>query len=199
MDAVAAEIQPVAMRHLGAALGHIHGLPTDSGRGTFQRYREERVFNSADLERSPTRRGRGNARSPHQLADGPPHRTRWSACTATHANNVLFHADEVHLIDFDQGGSGAAAADLGSTLGNAAGDAAAAPQGVDGWGGVHRRYSAVRQLPSNAELRWYTAAALVAERAIRAVNRVNQPVLAVLPELIEMADAVLAGKLSADG
>ena len=52
---------------------------------------------------------------------------------------------------------------------------------------------------TSAELQWYTAAALIAERAIRAVNRVNQPVLAVLPELLEMADAVLAGKLSADG
>jgi len=198
-----AEIQPVAMQQLGAALAHIHGLPTDSGRGPFQRYREERVFNSADLVAIARPDVADAIRAVrNQLADGPP-APHAIVCLHgdVHANNVLFHDDEVHMIDFDQGGSGAAAADMGSMLGTLLATQLLHPETpADGLGAAFiDGYSAVRQLPSNAELRWYTAAALVAERAIRAVNRVNRPVLAVLPELIAMADAVLAGKLSAGG
>ncbi len=195
--------QPVAMRHLGAALAHVHGLPTDFGRGPFQRYRSERVLNSADLVAiarvdvaAVTQRLR------HKLAKGPP-AARTVVCLHgdVHANNVLFDGDQVHLIDFDQGGSGVASADIGSMLASLMTtrlinpDAAVAGLGTAFLGG----YAAVRPLPSTAELRWYTAAAFVAERAIRAVNRVNRPVLAVLPELLEMAEAILAGTLDVDG
>jgi len=36
-------------------------------------------------------------------------------------------------------------------------------------------YAAVRPLPSPTSLRWHTAAALLAERAWRAVNRLRLP------------------------
>ena len=197
------EVQPLAMHQLGSALANIHGLPTDLGRGPFQRYNHQRVFNSADLVAIARPDVAGAVRAVRdQLATGPP-APHAVVCLHgdVHANNVLFHADEVHLIDFDQGGSGAAAADMGSLLGTLLTSQLLQPDtAIDGLGAAFLDgYSAVRQLPSGAELRWYTAAALVAERAIRAVNRVNQPVLAVLPELIEMAESVLAGKLSADG
>ena len=198
-----AEVQPVAMKQLGAALANIHGLPTDFGRGPFQRYREERVLNSADLVMTARPDVADAVRAVRdQLAGGPPS-PKAIVCLHgdVHANNVLFHADEVHMIDFDQGGSGAAAADLGSLLGTLLTTQLLRPDtAVDGLGAAFLDgYRAVRALPSGAELRWYTAAALLAERAIRAVNRVNTPMLEVLPELIEIADAVLAGKLSADG
>ncbi|HEX3090435.1 MAG TPA: phosphotransferase [Ilumatobacteraceae bacterium] len=198
-----AEVRPVAMKQLGAALANIHGLPTDFGRGPFQRYREERVLNSADLVMTARPDVADAVRAVrNQLAGGPPS-PKAIVCLHgdVHANNVLFHADEVHMIDFDQGGSGAAAADMGSMLGTLLTTQLLRPDtAVDGLGAAFLDgYRSVRALPSSAELRWYTAAALVAERAIRAVNRVNMPVLEVLPQLIEVADAVLAGKLSADG
>jgi aminoglycoside phosphotransferase (APT) family kinase protein len=198
-----AEIRPLALEQMGSALANIHGLPTDFGRGPFQRYRHERVVNSADLvaiARPDVADAVHAVRD--QLADGPP-LPKAIVCLHgdVHANNVLFHGDEVHLIDFDQGGSGAAAADIGSLLGTLLTTQLLHPNtAAEGLGAAFLDgYSAVRALPSSAELRWYTAAALVAERAIRAVNRVNRPVLALLPDLIEVADAVLAGKLSADG
>ena len=40
-------------------------------------------------------------------------------------------------------------------------------------------------------LAWHTAAALLAERALRAVNRVNRAALARLDELMAAADAAL--------
>src|SRR4029077_2133646 len=44
-----ADLQPEAMQRLGAALANVHGLNTDYGRGSFQRYRLSRVVNRADL------------------------------------------------------------------------------------------------------------------------------------------------------
>ena len=52
-------------------------------------------------------------------------------------------------------------------------------------------YRTLRQLPPEHSLRWHTAAALVAERAVRAVNRVHLPTLDRLPELLNTADDVL--------
>jgi Ser/Thr protein kinase RdoA (MazF antagonist) len=198
-----AEMQPAAMRQLGVALANIHGLPTDFGRGPLQRYRPQRVANSADLVAMARPDVADSARAVRdQLAGGPP-APHGIVCLHgdVDANNVLFQGDQVHMIDFDHGGSGAAAADIGSLLGALLTFQLLHPEtAADGLGAtLMDGYNTVRPLPSGAELRWYTAAALVAERAIRAVNRVNRPVLAKLPELLDVADAVLTGKLSADG
>ena len=191
------------MRRFGAALANVHGLPTDFGRGPFQRYRSERVLNSADLV-SIARVDVAAAaqRLRRNLAKGPPaDGTLVCLHGDVHANNVLFDGDQVHVIDFDQGGSGLASADIGSMLASVMTTRLVAPDtAVAGLGTAFLEgYATVRPLPSAAELRWYTAAAFVAERAIRAVNRVNRPVLEVLPELLEMAEAILAGRLDVDG
>ena len=198
------DVQPVAMQRFGEALANVHGLPTDFGRGPFQRYRIERVLNSADLVAAARPDVADAAGRLHdKLAERPPSKST-TVCLHgdVHANNVLFHGDQVHMIDFDQGGSGAASADIGSLLAslmtarlidaNTHVDAGLAAAFLEG-------YRKVRALPSAPELRWYTGAALVAERAIRAVNRVNLPTLAILPELLQMAEAVLAGKVRIDG
>jgi tRNA A-37 threonylcarbamoyl transferase component Bud32 len=197
------ELRPVAMRQLGAALANIHGLPTDFGRGPFQRYRLDRVRNSAALvaiARTDV------ATAVQQLGDklvaaAPSPAGVVCLHGDVHAKNVLFHGDQVHMIDFDQGGSGAAGADIGSMLASLMTAQLIDPDsGVRGLGTAFLEgYNSVRALPNRSELQWYTAAAFVAERAIRAVNRVNLPTLAVLPELLEIADAVLAGKLRVDG
>ena len=197
------DAQPAAMHQLGAALANIHGLPTDFGRGPFQRYRAERVRNSADLVAMARPDVADAVRSLRdQLADGPPPPQEVVCLHGdVHANNVLFDGDQVHMIDFDQGGSGSAAADIGSMLGTLLTTRLLHPDTTaDGLGAaLLAGYETVRALPSDAELRWHTAAALLVERAIRAVNRVNRPVLAALPALLEKADSVLAGKLGADG
>jgi aminoglycoside phosphotransferase (APT) family kinase protein len=197
------DLQPLALARFGSALANIHGLPSDLGRGPFQRYRLERVLHSADLVSvARTDVAAAMHRLRDKLAAGPPAPGE-TVCLHgdVHANNVLFHGDDVHMIDFDQGGSGPAAADIGSMLASlmairltnpASAVEGLAEQFLDG-------YSAIRPLPGDAELRWFTGAAFVAERAIRAVNRVNQATLAVLPEVLDIADAVLTGKLGLDG
>ena len=201
VDALAGRAQPVAMRQLGVALANIHGLPTDFGRGPFQRYRpragaptaptwwrwpaptsptsSDRFRDQLGRRAADLRRGRLPARRRARQQRVVPRRPgphdrlrsgRLRCCRSRHRQHAGVAADSSAPAHPDTAVDGLGAAFL------------------DG-------YSTVRPLPSGAELRWYTAAALVAERAIRAVNRVNRPVLAVLPELLDMADAVLAGKL----
>ncbi|MDP9464842.1 MAG: phosphotransferase [Actinomycetota bacterium] len=195
--------QTAAMRHFGSALAHVHELPTDFGRGPFQRYRLERVLNSADLVSIARPDVAAVARRlSDKLAGGPPTPT---SIVCVHgdvqANNVLFHGDQVHMIDFDQGGSGTASADLGSVLASLMTIRLINPDGVVAGLGAALLdgYGSVRALPSTAELVWYTSAACVADGAIRAVNRVYQPTLAVLAELLELAGATLTGKATIDG
>jgi aminoglycoside phosphotransferase len=194
--------QPAAMHRLGTALGHIHELRTDFGRGAFQRYRPDRVSNSAHLV-AIARPDVADAvhRLSEQLSDGPPAPTS-SVCLHgdVHANNILFDDDQVHMIDFDQGGSGAAAADLGSLLASLAVTRLLDPEASPGGLGTHllAGYADVRPLPTMAELQWYTAAALVVERAIRAVNRVYRPTLAVLGDLVDLSRSTLSGQVAID-
>jgi hypothetical protein len=96
-------------------------------------------------------------------------------------NAFLSEARRVSLIDFDQAASGPAAADIGSLL------AALRIRGgtldqdfLDG-------YASVRPLPSEASLAWYTAAALLAERAVRAITRVRVQTLIDLQQVIDDA------------
>ncbi|HEY0521494.1 MAG TPA: aminoglycoside phosphotransferase family protein [Ilumatobacteraceae bacterium] len=195
--------QPSAMGYFGAALANVHGLPTDFGRGAFQRYRIERVLRSGDL----VAQARPDVAQiindvGEQLAEGPPEPDAMVCLHGdVHANNVLFHGDQVYMIDFDRGGSGAASADIGSLLASLLTTELTEPEtAAEGLAASFLDgYGALRPVPSSAELKWYTAAALVSECALRAVNRANRTVLAVLPDVLELAGAVLAGKLGVEG
>lgn len=196
------DLRPTAMQSLGVALANVHGLPADFGRGPFQRYRMEQVLSSADLVAiARTDVAAAAHRLRDKLAKGPPSRET-TVCLHgdLRPDNILFHGDQVHMIDFDQGGSGAASADLGSMLASLMTWRLIDPlESVDGLATAFlAAYSTIRALPSADELRWYTGAALVADRAIRAINRVHRPTLAILPELLDMAEAVLAGKARVD-
>jgi aminoglycoside phosphotransferase len=108
-----------------------------------------------------------------------------------HLKNVLLDRERIWLIDFDQAHAGPAAADLGSFLAVLRSDALVgartAAESVELADAFLRGYALVRPLPPLAELRWHTSAALLAERALRAVTRVRRDILAHLPALI--ADA----------
>jgi Ser/Thr protein kinase RdoA (MazF antagonist) len=171
-----------------------------------------RVAHSADLVArarpdlaGPVRRLAGH------LHDGPPVGEEAVLLHGDcHPKNALFAGDATRaapggertdphlslaLIDLDQAGTGPAAADIGSLLArlrrdevtgahDAAGTEALSAAFLDG-------YAAVRALPGDASLRWHTAAALVAEQAMRAVNRVNRPALTRLDRLLGAAERTL--------
>ena len=194
--------RPQAMHSLGEALAHVHGLPTDFGRGPFERFQTERVLNSADLV-AVARPDVADAarRLRDKLADGPPVNEAIVCLHGdVHAENVLFHGDQIHMLDFDRGGSGAASADLGCVLASLMTARLIDPHtSLAGLGKTFLAgYRKIRPLPSSAELRWYTAAAFLAERAIRAVGNVSRPTLAILPKMLELAEDLLADKVPID-
>jgi Ser/Thr protein kinase RdoA (MazF antagonist) len=106
-----------------------------------------------------------------------------------HPKNGIVTQDGVALIDLDQSAAGPAAADVGSLL---AGLRYGRRIGLLS-GSAERRlsaaflagYASTRPLPPMASLRWSMAAALLAERALRAVNRVR-------PEGLVHLDGLLA-------
>jgi Ser/Thr protein kinase RdoA (MazF antagonist) len=112
-----------------------------------------------------------------------------------HPKNAIITDRTVALIDVEDLAIGPAAADLGSFLalllylrrGARLDDArhdGAARAFLSG-------YASVRPLPPPAALRWHTAAALLVERALRAVTRVRPLGLLHLPELLNDAHALL--------
>jgi aminoglycoside phosphotransferase len=183
---------------LGAALATLHGLPVPERLTPFERLSLTRVRQAARIV--------GNARPDAArealaLADslaerresaGEPH-----VCLHgdVHPKNGILRGERLTLIDLDQSAAGNPAADLGSLLASlsynhlsglltrvAAGELSES---------FLQGYARVRELPRESSLRWHTAAALFAERALRAVNRVRPEGLACLRELLVGADNIL--------
>jgi hypothetical protein len=194
--------QAPAMRRLGAAAAHIHDLPRCLVRQPFVRFRRDRLIRSAELV-GIARPDVGDAArrlATRLVADTPAAGQTVCLHGDVHTNNMLFHNDEVHLIDFDQVGHGPAAADLCSMLASLMVLRLTDPGDVaDRLGtALLDGYATIRPLPTSTDLRWHTAAALLSERAIRSVNRIYQPTLAVLPDVLTVAENVLAGTVALD-
>ncbi len=105
-----------------------------------------------------------------------------------HPKNVLVHDAGIGLVDLDQAAAGPAAAELGGTLArlwcprpNDPIDRATAAAAVDALLGAYARP------PSADDLRWYAAAALLVERSVRAVSRLDMATLAELERVLDTA------------
>ncbi|MGA9773567.1 MAG: aminoglycoside phosphotransferase family protein [Blastocatellia bacterium] len=120
-----------------------------------------------------------------------------------HPKNGIHHNDSVALIDLDQAGTGPAAADIGSLL------AALSYYRRSGLLSSARErelrsmflrgYAEARELPEPDSLRWHTAAALLAERALRAVSRIRPKGLERLNDLLLDSWNLLTKKEKAPG
>ena len=188
------------LRQWGAALATLHGLPPPPDVPRFARVEPDRLEQAArviglarpELWRCVDELARA-------LAERRPHSTEPPVCLHgdVHPRNGIMTDDGFALVDLDQVTAGPAAADLGSLLAwlrcrrrvgllSAATEHQLAGAFLDG-------YAAFRAVPDPASLRWHTAAALLAERALRAVSWVRPDVLDCLPDLIEDARALLDG------
>ncbi|MDH4147779.1 MAG: phosphotransferase, partial [Acidimicrobiia bacterium] len=201
---------PDAFGRLGAACAAMHDLSPERlasaaawsrpapALGLFGRLAVPRVLNSARLV--------GRARPDVEalcaelatgLAAGPPRALAPDVVLHgdLHPGNVLVDGDRLNLIDLDQSGIGPAAMDLASLLARlrfeslvGARDTADARQLRQAF---LAGYGERRRLPATGELAWYEAAALVAERAMRAVNRVHPLGLIHLQPTLEEARRIL--------
>jgi Ser/Thr protein kinase RdoA (MazF antagonist) len=105
-----------------------------------------------------------------------------------HPKNALADGPDVGLIDVEEMAWGARAADLGSLLARLC---SARTLELETRDRVHRAamallegYASVSPVPELPELRWHVAAAMLVERAQRAVTRLNGLALARLDRLV---------------
>jgi hypothetical protein len=183
---------------LGAALAALHSLPLPEGLPQSSRLGATRLQMAARIIGQARPDVRDEARGfADELA------ARWETpadrpvCLHgdVHPKNGILRGDEFALIDLDQAAAGDAANDLGSLLASLSYNHlsgllshAAARALADAF---LNGYAGVRNLPRASSLRWHTAAALLAERALRAVNRVRPEGLDCLRELLSEGDNTL--------
>ena len=128
----------------------------------------------------------------------PPPGPHFSLHGDVHPKNGILAGDRITLIDFDQVSAGPAAADLGSLLAGLRYDRCVGllPEAAESelQGAFLGSYASVRELPDATVVRWYTAAAMLAERALRAVNRIRPEGLLHLDGLLADARRLLVGE-----
>lgn len=114
-----------------------------------------------------------------------------------HPKNILLDRERLWLLDFDQAARGVAAIDLGSVIAGLHCDACI---GSLTWREVSSLthailagYGSLTAFGTLESIRWHVAAALLHERALRAVTRIRTRVLDKLPQLLRIAEAVLNG------
>ncbi len=191
-------LRPALVR-LGTAVGKLHTLPPPPDAPQFQRLARERLHTAASI----VGQARPDVRdSVTALADALDQ--QWRQPTATpvclhgdvHAKNGMLQGHRVALIDLDQISTGPAAAELGSFF-----------AGLRYWRRVGlfshmvernlraaflSGYASIQPLPDPDSIRWHTAAALLTERALRAVNRVRPQGLLHLSGIVADAHALLS-------
>ncbi|MBM2821278.1 MAG: putative homoserine kinase type (protein kinase fold protein) [Thermoleophilia bacterium] len=198
-DAVDGPERTTMFRRLGAGLARLHGLPAPDGQ-RFTRLGPERVHTAAALvaRARPDLAGRAlrlaDALTGTHLAPGR------DACLHgdAHLKNALLDNGRIALVDLDQVSRGPAAAELGSLLAalrcsrvtrtlSPSLERALAASFLVG-------YEDVTVLPEPDELRWYTAAALLGERCVRAINRVRTAELRQLGALLDEGLTVVGAR-----
>lgn len=117
-----------------------------------------------------------------------------------HPKNFLLDRGHLCLLDLDQAAIGVAAVDLGSVIAGLHCDACT---GSLAWheassltDAILAGYGPPDSFQKLASLRWHVAAALLHERALRAVTRIRPRVLRKLPQLLQLAESVLKGGIS---
>ena len=185
-----------AMRRFGTALAALHSLPVPAGLPRFTRLDAARQAPAAELigRARPDVAAAADRLAADLVAAAPAAGDDVVLHGDVHLKNGLAQGRRVALIDLDQAGLGPAAADLGSALAGLRYHHLVGDEVARG-GRVQRAlldgYADARDLPAAATLRWHIAAALLSERALRAVNRIRPDGLALLGAVLSDARAAL--------
>ena len=180
---------PEDMRGMGRALAHLHGLPLQ-GLPDYDRCTAASRRAAADLVISALPRVRDVVDALALELDRRECATATCGCLHgdVHPKNALADGVGVGLIDVEEMAWGPRAADLGSVLARLC---SARVLQLESPERVHRAamallegYASVSPVPELSELRWYFAAAMLVERAQRAVTRLNELALARLDRLV---------------
>ncbi len=179
---------------LASALAALHRRNAPPGLPRFRRLDPRRLAAAAALvgQARPDVAARAHALAAALADSFDPRAPLVCVHGDAHPKNGILSGDRVVLIDLDQVGVGAAAVDLGGllatlTAARCAGElsAAAALRLRDA---VLAGYAEVAPLPPADSLRWHEVAALLVERALRAVQRVREPGLERLGAILDAAE-----------
>lgn len=188
-----------AMRRFGAALAALHSLPVAGDLPRFTRLDPERQAPAAAVvgRARPDVAAAATALAEELSAAAPGPGETVVLHGDVHPKNGLLQGRRIALIDLDQVGLGPAAMDLGSALAglryrHLVDDEVARGERVQR--ALLDGYAGARDLPDARVLDWHVAAALLSERALRAVNRVRPDGLALLGAVLADARAVLRGE-----
>ena len=182
---------------LGAALADFHSLTPPKGSSRFNRYDPERLAAAAELLAQACPRVAREARTlVDELGRVEPSREPLACLHGdVHPKNGLLAGTRVALIDLDKTSRGDAAVDLGSFL-----SLLSYERVLDRLAPADERarrrsflegYARVGSLPGPHTLRWHTAAALLAEQAMRTVRQIRTDALPRLDRLLADARRLL--------
>jgi aminoglycoside phosphotransferase len=184
---------PRAMSALGAAVSRLHRQPTN-GFGPFTRLDPRGIAGAGAVVTAarPDLARLTNTVVDTLLATRPPTGPTALLHGDLHPKNVLVHAGGVSLVDLDQAGTGPAAAELGGVLARLwcprPGDPIDPDTAATAAGALLDAYD---RPPSTEDLVWFAAAALLVERAVRAISRVDLDGIAALERVLATAGAWL--------
>jgi aminoglycoside phosphotransferase len=183
-----------ALEPLGAALARLHDVAPPPRR--FDRVDPGRLDQATEVvgrARPDCREASGRLRERLARREAGGRGAAVHVHGDTNLRNALLDGDRVALVDFEDAAAGPAAADLGFVL---AGLLAAGVQGRPAGGdatatALLRGYARLATPPDADELRWHTAASVLARIAVPAVGRVRPAALASLRALLTEAEALL--------
>jgi Ser/Thr protein kinase RdoA (MazF antagonist) len=185
------------LERLGAALAALHGLRPPAG-ARFDRFSPDRLARAVGA--IATARPEAGPAAAELLAALLARRADAAGpdvCLHGDANprNALLDGDRVSLIDLEDVAAGPAAADLGHVLAGllcerAAGRLPAADEPPLARA-LLRGYARIAALPRPETLAWHTAAAVLARRALTAINRVRAGDLRHLGDQLRAAGALV--------
>ncbi len=166
---------PDAMAALGAALSVLHAQPTD-GFAPFTRLDPDPLVAAGDLvcAARPDLASVTDGLVGELLRTAPTPGPNVLLHGDLHPKNVLVHDNGVSFVDFDEACAGPAAAELGGVLARLW-----CPRPRDtidpdtAQAAAEALLAGYERGPSRADLLWYAAAALLVERAVRAISRVD--------------------------
>ena len=187
-----------AFFHVGASLAALHDLPAPGFIHPFKRLRVDAVVRAARViaQCRPDLASRAIALA-EKLATSFQRNEQPEVLLHgdVHPKNAIVANGSVTLIDLDQVGSGSAAADLGSLIASLEYERCVGQTTDTQTAALMESclagYASRKQLPAKQSLNWHTAAALVEERALRAISRVRVNGLEHMDQLLRRATEVL--------
>ena len=187
----------LAMRRFGAAVASLHSVPVADGLAPFERLAPARQAEAADVigRVRPDVAAVAGALADELLEAARPAEPAVLLHGDVQPRNGLVVGRRIALVDLHRAGLGQPAIDLGGTLAGLRYRAIVDDERARGErlsAALMEGYASRRDVPHPAVLCWHVAAALLTERALRAIDGLRPEGLDHLGEILSDARAILS-------